>query len=114
MTPQQDYAVTQHDSCCKLLGLDPAHNAAASTLWDVLRDLLAERETLKTELDAATCLHTALQQGIAATPDRTLSDDVLAAFRMPMQASMFTKATKGFPKGARCTQRGLWFLILKP
>jgi hypothetical protein len=119
MTEQQDYAETQHELCCTLLGIAPQHDSKGPTLWDAIRDLIKERDTLKTDhtslaekTDAA--LLDAVKQGIAATPDRTLSDDVLAAFRMPMQASMFAKATKGFPKGARCTQRGTWFLILKP
>lgn len=113
MTEQQDYAVTQHDSCCELLGLNSANDAAVPTLWDAIRDLIARNQTLKTELEAAACLHDAVKQGIATTPDRTLTDDVLAAFRMPIPLSRAGHMLKGWPPKTSCTQRGDWFLIVK-
>ena len=119
MTDQQDYAVTQHELCCTLLGLTPHHDSKGPTLWDAIRELLKEREELKATLASAmesshAALLDAVKQGVAARPDRTLTEDVLGAFRMPIQASRFRYIHRCFPNDARCTQRGEWFLILKP
>lgn len=119
MTPQQDYAETQHDICCTLLGIAPQHDSKGPTLWDAIRDLIKERDELKAAHAAAvesadSGLLDAVKQGIAATPDRTLSDDVLGAFRMPLPVSYFSHIHRCFPKNSRCTQRGEWFFIIKP
>lgn len=118
MTAQQNYAETQHDLCCSLLGLNASHNAPGETLWDRITSLLKEREELATKLQSANqradeSLLSAIKQGIAATPERVLTEEVLAAFRLPIRASQLTHICKGWPDDVQCDQYGEWFRILK-
>jgi hypothetical protein len=55
-----------------------------------------------------------IREGVARTnPDPILSDDVVAAHRMPIPISRMTAICQAAPKGARVTQRGEWLLVLK-
>lgn len=56
----------------------------------------------------------AVKQGVAAAPDRTLTDEVIGAFRLPMPLHRFTHIAHCFPKDSCFTQRGPWFLITTP
>ena len=53
-----------------------------------------------------------IRQGIART-ESILTDDVVAAHRLPIPLSRMTAICKAAPKGARVTQKGEWLLVLK-
>jgi hypothetical protein len=119
MTDQQYYGLSQYQSCCELLDVDPVHNGTKPTLLDVSRNLLAQHNELKAKhqlllqkTDAA--LLAAVQQGIASTPERILTPEVLGAIRLPVQASKFSVFARAFPRDSRCNQRGEWLLITQP
>lgn len=50
----------------------------------------------------------------AKTTDGLLTDEVIAAYRLPIKANDMTTICLMSPKGARCWQKGDWFLVLKP
>lgn len=47
------------------------------------------------------------------TPCAILTDEVIAAHRLPMTLKRMDVICAGTPKDARCEQRGDWFLVLK-
>lgn len=119
MTKQQDYAIDQYDLCCSLLEIDPSHKANCPTLWDAIREIIKERDSLNEALAAANqradeSLAAAIKDGIAATPERILTDEVVAAIRCPVPLGQFTRLLKGWPADTTCDQYGQWFRILKP
>jgi hypothetical protein len=119
MSDQLQHAETQHDLCCSLLGINPSFDAPGSTLYDAVSELIKLREELQAQLAVASqlgdqALKDAVAQGIAMTPDRTLTDEVLAAIRLPVSAKHFGKICQAFPEDARCDQYGPWFRIIKP
>ncbi|MFZ9938222.1 MAG: hypothetical protein ACO3JG_14380 [Luteolibacter sp.] len=60
-------------------------------------------------------LATAIRHGIARTPaEPLLTDDVVAAHRLPISVSRMTAICQAAPADARVTQRGEWLLVLDP
>lgn len=56
----------------------------------------------------------AIERGIAAAPCPILTDEVIAAHRLPIPLNRMTAICKAAPKGALCQQRGEWLVVMLP
>lgn len=62
-----------------------------------------------------TALATASRDGIARAPAAPiLSDEVVAAHRLPVSVSQMTAICQAAPAGCLVQQRGEWLLVLDP
>ena len=54
------------------------------------------------------------KEKLESAHDPILTDEVLSAHRLPIPVSIMADLCNTAPKGARCEQRGDWFVILQP
>jgi hypothetical protein len=59
-------------------------------------------------------LQQSVERGITATDLPILTDDVFAAFRLPIPLNLMTKVCELAPRDSRVSTRGDWFIIFKP
>lgn len=60
-------------------------------------------------------LKEAIREGISRTkPDPILTEEVIAAHRLPLPLSRMTAICQAAPRDARMQQRGEWIVIIDP